>query len=201
VQNTNIPCSLVALTIPPGDQRYGAAAQQTADTLRVGGAAASTSPATVAPARTATVALIAGGGTRVVDSAGKRQMTLPTTFKAGTSKDTCQTADNLAIITLGGTDTGGFAITDAVNLCVEAFQVAVDGYVETGRRTVAVSGGQEETVTYTGTLVGQPVQGVRCFFQVGTTLCSISGVAVPPGDAKYRPDLQTLIDSLEPVKR
>lgn len=52
-----------------------------------------------------------------------------------------------------------------------------------------------------GTLAGQPVQGILYFFQVGTTLCSISGVAIPPGDAKYQPDLQAMIDSLEPVKR
>jgi len=92
-------------------------------------------------------------------------------------------------------------ITDAANLYAEAFKSGIDGYAETSRRTMAVNGGQEETITYNGTLVGQPVQGILYFFQVGTTLCSISGVAIPPGDAKYQPDLQAMIDSLEPVKR
>ncbi len=171
VQSNNVLCSLVALAIPPGDTQYGQAAQRTADTLRVVGATASGNPApaaptvaptrapvaTVAPTRVASPAPVAGGGTIVIDSSGKCQMALPANFKAGASKDNFQTADNLALITLGGTDTGGLSITDAANLYAEAFKSGIDGYVETSRRTVAVNGGQEETITYNGTLVGQPV--------------------------------------------
>ena len=218
VQNSSILCSLVALAIPPGDQQYAAQAQQSAETLEVvrGGAAppstaptraaASTAPSaapSAAPTRAAaSIAPSApptAGGNLVTDESGKCQMSLPASFKAGSSKDNYQTADNLAIATIGGTDTGGLSITDAANLYVETFKAAIDGYVETGRQSATANGGQKETITYTGTLIGQPVKGILYFFQVGTTLCTLSGVVIPPGDTQYQADLQTMLNSLVPT--
>lgn len=206
VQNGGILCSLVALAIPPGGQQYADQVQQTAATLEVvrGGASSGTVPSaapSAAPTRAAASTAPSAGGKTITDSSGKCQMTLPASFKAGSSEDNYQTADNLAIVTIGGTDTGGLSITDAADLYVGTFKGVIDGYTQTSRRSATVNGGQEETIIYTGTLVGQPVKGVLYFFQVGTTLCSLSGVAIPPGDTQYQADLQTMIDTLEPVKR
>lgn len=209
VQNNSVLCSLVALAIPPGDQQYADAAQQSANTLEVikGGAGSGTAPvaptrapvATVAPTRAASAAPVAGN--IITDSSGKCQMALPTNFKVGSSKDTYQTADNLAIATIGGADTGGLAFADAVDLYVNSFKNAIDGYTEANRTPAKVNGGEENTINYTGTLAGQPVKGVLYFFQVGTTFCSLSGVTLSNGDTLYKPDLQAMINSLEPVKR
>lgn len=218
VQSNSVLCSLVALAISPGDQQYGTQAQQTADTLEVvrGGASGSAAPSaaptraiastapsaapSVAPTRAAASTAPSAGGNLVTDSSGKCQVSVPASFKAGTA-DNYQTADNLAIVTIGGTDTGGLTITAAADLYVDTFKAAVDGYTQTNRTSATVNGGQEETITYTGTLVGQPVKGVLYFFQVGTTLCSLSGVVIPPGDTQYQADLQGMINTLEPVKR
>lgn len=213
VQNNSVLCSLVALAIPPGDQQYADAAQQSAGTLEVikGGASSSTAPiaptvaptrapvATVAPTRAASAAPVAGN--LITDSSGKCQMALPTNFKAGSSADTYQTADNLAIATVGGADTGGLAFVDAVNLYLDSFKSAISGYTEVNRTPATVNGGQEDTINYTGTLAGQPVKGVLYFFQVGSTFCSLSGVTLSNGDTLYKADLQAMINSLEPVKR
>ncbi|CAA9576982.1 MAG: VgrG protein [uncultured Thermomicrobiales bacterium] len=217
VQNGSVLCSLVALAIPPGDQQYADAAQQTAGTLVVvqGGAGSSAAPVapvaptrapaatvapTVAPTRAAAPPSTAGG-TTVTDTSGACRMTLPANFKAGSDGDNYETADDLALVTIGGSNIGGLAFADAVNLYVTTFQGAINGFVETGRQSVAVPGGQKETITYSGTLVGQPVKGVLYFYQVNDTLCSLSGVALPPGDTRYQADLQVMVDTLGPVGR
>jgi hypothetical protein len=213
VQSNSVLCSLVALAIPPGDTQYADAAQQSAATLEVikGGTSSSTAPivATVAPTRapaasvapTAPASAAPVAGNIITDSSGKCQMALPTNFKAGSSKDTYQTADNLAIATVGGADTGGLAFADATNLYLDSFKSAITGYTEVNRTPANVNGGQEDTINYTGTLAGQPVKGVLYFFQVGTTFCSLSGVTLSNGDTLYKADLQAMINSLEPVKR
>lgn len=219
VQNGGVLCSLVALAVPPGDEKYNDAAQQAAASLKLVQGGTSVAPpvaptpntgttatvvAPVAPTRavtTATVAAPVAGGTKVLDVSGLCGATLPASFKSDpNTPGNYKTSDNLAIVTLSGSENGALPLKDAANLYVEAFKAIIDGYTETGRQGNKVNNAEELTVTYSGTLVGQPVKGVLYFIQVNTTFCSLSGIVIPPGDTKYNADLQAIVDSFLPVK-
>ncbi len=218
VQNGGVLCSLVALAVPPGDDKYADAAQQAAASLRLVQGGTSVAPpiaptraattatvvAPVAPTRavtTATVAAPVAGGTKVTDVTGLCGATLPASFKSDpNTPGNYKTSDNLAIVTLSGSENGVLPLKDAANLYVDAFKAIIDGYTETGRQGNKVNNAEELTVTYSGTLAGQPVKGVLYFIQVNTTFCSMSGIVIPPGDTKYNADLQAIVDSFLPVK-
>ncbi len=223
VQKNSVLCTLVAIAVPPDGEKYATAIDQTAKTLEVVSGGTGSSAAPVAPTRAASAppvapttapvpvapsvapsaapsAAPAGGSNQVATVNGKCSMTLPANFQKGSTDDNYETADNLAIVTIGGEDMAGLSFDEAVSLYVDTFGGFIDDYQETGRQKTPIAGGQKETVTYSGSLIGQPIKGVLYFYQGGTTLCTLSAVTLPPGDTQYQADIETMVATLQPAK-
>lgn len=220
VQKNSVLCALVGLALP-GGEKYSPQLQQSTDTLQLAAAGSGNSPAgspvgaagvpsaapsakpatsaaPVASAKPATSAAPVGatGGSVTQDSDGKCQMTLPAGFNES-SPGSYTSADNQVIVSLSSAGTAGLGFDTSVGIFVDTFKIIVEDYTETGNQKTPTANGQKQTITYTGSVIGQPAKGTLHFYMGGTTLCSLSVVALAGAETKNQAGIDQMVATLQ----
>ena len=193
---TNTPVPPTATPVPPTPTPTAAPPTST----RAPTATTQRSTATAArPAATAPAASPAG---KVRDSEGACEMTIPAGFsedEAGSGNITSD--DEEAFANLSSFESSGLGLEAEVNIFIEVFKTIVDNYEETNRTTDHVRGRDVVAVDFTGDLDGQPVTGSFVFLQDGSTVCGLTFVSYTSAADRHQPALETMILSLEAVRR
>ena len=208
---TATPATSPTATTPPTATSIGqaagsapATAAATASGTAAPGAASPTAGSaptggTSSPAATPAVATTGGG--QVTDQDGMCQMTLPATFSEDPEDRGAFTSiDELAFADLSSFDSGGLSFDAVSTLFIDTFQGGLTDYQETYRSPGKVMGQEVLFVLFDGTLLGQTVKGQFYFLQGGTTVCTLTLLALPPADMQYDQAFTAMIDSLAAVK-
>jgi hypothetical protein len=186
------PTATVAATAtrPPATPTTAATATRPAATATRAAAGAS-------PTRPAT----AGGGGVLVDAANGCQVTLPATFTADAAGGGNATAnDDNAFLNLSSFPTEPLGFEPTAQLFIDGFTTAIDDYKEADRQQGTDRGRPFLGVTFTATLVGEPLRGQFYFVQEAGTTCALSVLVKESVASGYGDIIGALVDSVQAVK-
>ena len=192
---TPVPPTATATAVPPTPTRTTAPPTNTP----VARATAQPTAALGRPTATAPAASPAG---KVRDSEGACEMTIPAGFseeEAGSGNIISD--DEEAFANLSSFESSGLGLETEANIFLEVFKALVDNYAETNRTTRQIRGRDVVAVDFTGDIDGQPVAGRFVFLQDGSTVCGLTFISLASAADRHQSALETMILSLEAVRR
>ncbi len=199
---TNTPVPPTATPLPPTATPVPPTATPTRVPPTSTPVARSTAQPTAAPGRPTATAPAASPAGKVRDSEGACEMTLPAGFseeEAGSGNIISD--DEEAFANLSSFESSGLGLETEANIFLEVFKALVDNYAETNRTTRQIRGRDVVAVDFTGDIDGQPVAGSFVFLQDGSTVCGLTFISLASAANRYQTALETMILSLEAVKR
>ena len=137
----------------------------------------------------------------MVDTTKACQVTLAGTFveDSGGGGNATTTDDN-AFLNLSAFPSQPLGFEQTATLFIEGFTQAIDDYKEADRQQGTDRGRPYLGVTFTATLIGEPIVGQFYFVEEAGNTCALSVLVKQSAASNYGSIIGSLVDSVQAVK-